>query len=235
VIRAVVFDFDGVIADSEPFHFRAFRDGLAGQGLTLLENDYYARYLGFSDADAFAAMAEDRGVQWDPEFIAKLVAEKAVRLEELERGHSVLFPGAKAAIQDLARACPLAIASGALGAEIRRVLVREELAQHFKVIVAADDTNSSKPSPEPYRLAVQELSQVMGQGLSPEECVAIEDSSWGLQSAKAAGLFAVGVAHTYPAERLSMADAVLSSLEVLTWEHLCSLVKPEPFSGPLRA
>ena len=97
--------------------------------------------------------------------------------------------------------------------------------------MAADDTAVSKPSPEPYRLAVQQLSAAIGQTLRPEECVAVEDSSWGLQSAKAAGLFAVGITHTYPAERLSLADAVLANLDLLTWERLCSLVQPGPFSG----
>ena len=181
MIRAVVFDFDGVIADSEPLHFRAFRDGLAEKGLILSEHEYYAQYLGFSDAEAFAAMAADRGVEWSAEFVAELVAAKAVRLEALERDHSVLFPGARRAILGLAQACPLAIASGALGAEIRRVLTKEQLDKHFATIVAADDTSASKPSPEPYRLAVEQLSAVIGQTLRPEECVAVEDSTWGLE------------------------------------------------------
>jgi beta-phosphoglucomutase len=234
VIRAVVFDFDGVIADSEPLHFRAFRDGLTDQGLTLSEHEYYARYLGFSDADAFAAIGADRGCGWTPEFVATLVAGKARRLEELERDHSVLFPGARTAIEQLARACPLAIASGALGAEIKRVLVREDLARHFSVIVGADDTRESKPSPEPYRLAIQQLTAATGQVVRPEECVAVEDSSWGLQSAKAAGLFAVGITHTYPAEKLPMADAILSGLDLLTWERLCTLVQDRQISWPFR-
>jgi beta-phosphoglucomutase len=228
VIRAVVFDFDGVIADSEPLHFRAFRDGLTDHGLTLSEPEYYARYLGFSDADAFAAIGADRGREWGPEFVAALVAQKALRMEELERDQSVLFPGARTAIERLARACPLAIASGALGAEIRRVLAREDLARHFSVIVGADDTRESKPSPEPYRLAVQQLSEAAGQVVRAADCVAIEDSSWGLESAKAAGLFAVGVTHTYPAEKLPMADAILSDLHLLTWERLCTLVQERP-------
>jgi beta-phosphoglucomutase-like phosphatase (HAD superfamily) len=235
VIRAIVFDFDGVIADSEPLHFRAFRDGLTEHGLTLSEHEYYARYLGFSDADAFAAIGADQGRAWAPEFVATLVARKAVRLEELERDHSVLFPGAKTAIERLALACPLAIASGALGPEITRILAKEDLAQHFSAIVGADDTRESKPSPEPYRLAIQRLSAATGRAVRPEDCVAIEDSSWGLQSAKAAGLFAVGITHTYPAEKLALADAVLAHLDLLTWEGLCTLVQTRQISRPFGA
>ena len=59
-LRAIVLDFDGVIANSEPLHFQAFRDVLAGEGVTLTEGDYYARYLGFDDVAAFQAMAVSR-------------------------------------------------------------------------------------------------------------------------------------------------------------------------------
>ena len=64
MLRAIVFDFDGVIANSEPLHFRAFRDVLADQGVDLAEHDYYTRYLGFDDLGAFRAIATDRGRTW---------------------------------------------------------------------------------------------------------------------------------------------------------------------------
>jgi HAD superfamily hydrolase (TIGR01509 family) len=220
MIRAIVFDFDGVIANSEPLHFQGFRDVLHELGLALSERDYYQRYLGFDDAGAFAAIASDRRQSWPAERIRELVARKAIRLEELEREISVLFPGARDAIQRLAAACPLAIASGALRAEILRVLEREQLFPFFRTIIGAEDARAGKPAPDPYLRAVEGLSDVVGVSLMPHECVAIEDSRWGLESAAAAGLRTVAVAHTYEADELGQADLVVAHLSQVTWELL---------------
>ncbi len=220
--RAVVFDFDGVIANSEPLHFLGFRDVLAGEGIELSESDYYARYLGYDDAGAFFAVAADRGVSLPSKLVVELIRRKAARLEELEREHSVLFPGAAEVIRRLAACCPLAIASGAIRPEIERVLEREGLAAHFRTIVAAGETPVSKPAPDPYARAVMLLSSALGSTLEPRECVAIEDSRWGLESARAAGLRTIAVAHTYPPEALD-ADAVVEDLSALTWEFVRSV------------
>jgi beta-phosphoglucomutase-like phosphatase (HAD superfamily) len=172
IVRAVVFDFDGVIANSEPLHFLGFRDVLAERGIDLTESEYYARYLGFDDAGAFVA--------------------------------------------------PLAIASGAIRPEIERVLARESLAAFFPVIVAAGDTPASKPAPDPYARAVALLSAAAGVEIPPGDCVAIEDSRWGLDSARAAGLRTVAVTHTYSAESLR-ADAIVDDLASLDWDLLCRI------------
>lgn len=224
MIRAVVFDFDGVIANSEPLHFRAFRDVLASEGITLTEAEYYARYLGYNDERAFREIGVERGHRWDDRAIANLIARKAVVTEELEQHGSILFPGAREAIEHLARLCPLAIASGALRSEIDRTLERERLRIHFAVIVSADDGGASKPAPDPYLRAVERLSTATRPGaLRPSDCVAVEDSPWGLESARAAGLLTVGVAHTYTREALAQANAVVDTLDTLTWEMLCRL------------
>jgi HAD superfamily hydrolase (TIGR01509 family) len=223
-LRGIVFDFDGVIANSEPLHFRGFHEVLADEGLALTESDYYARYLGFDDAGAFEAMGLDRGVRWPQGHIGRLVERKAVRLEALEREQSVLFPGAAAAIERLASTGPLAIASGALKAEITRILLRENLARHFTVVVGAEDTPASKPAPDPYLRAVALLDATAHSGSNPAEYVAIEDSQWGLESARAAGLRTVAVTHTYPADRL-VADFTVSSLDALSWALLESVIQ----------
>ena len=224
MLRAIVFDFDGVIANSEPLHYRAFRDVLDESGITLSEQDYYARYLGFDDVGVFKAVALDRGVDWGDKRIAGLVKSKAHEMERLEANASILFPGAQAAIHRAAALVPLAIASGALGAEIRRVLDREKLTSYFKAIVAAEDTAVSKPAAEPYLRALALLATVCGP-LEPADSVAIEDSPWGLQSARAAGLHTVAVAHTYDPAALD-ADIVISSLDELDagmMQRLCAV------------
>jgi HAD superfamily hydrolase (TIGR01509 family) len=220
-LKAIVFDFDGVIANSEPLHYRGYRDTLEPEGVDLSEADYYTRYLGYDDVGAFEAIAVDHGLTWTAEKVATLVAKKATRLEELEEEGSLLCPGAAEAVARLAQAYPLAIASGALGDEIRRVLERERMASYFKAIVSAEDTPASKPAPDPYLRAVEQLSAATGRTLAPSECVAIEDSIWGLMSASAAGLRTIAVTHTYGATDLARAaDDVVPHLDVLTLEYL---------------
>jgi beta-phosphoglucomutase len=224
-LKAVVFDFDGVIANSEPLHFRAFRDVLADEGITLGESEYYERYLGYNDERAFHEIGIERGRRWDARSIADLTARKAVVTAELERDGTELFPGAREVIEHLAPLCPLAIASGALRAEIQRTLDRERLAGHFSVIVSADDGGASKPAPDPYLRAVERLSKSLRASppLAAADCAAVEDSPWGLDSARAAGLKTVAITHTYPAAALATADLIVDRLEALTWAALCTL------------
>jgi HAD superfamily hydrolase (TIGR01509 family) len=224
VLRAIVFDFDGVLANSEPLHFRGYRDVLSGEGVVLTEADYYARYLGYDDVGAFERIGVDRGVAWTAAQIDAMVARKAVRLEELERDVSVLFPGAADAVRRAAAAMPIAIASGARGAEIRRVLERERLSACFTAIVAAEDTPISKPAPDPYLRALTLLAPSFNGQLSAADCVAIEDSRWGLESARVAGMRTVAVTNTYPAADLAgSADLVIPSLESLELRTLADL------------
>ena len=214
-LRAVVFDFDGVIANSEPLHFRALHDVLASTGVSLSERDYYARYLGFDDVAAFQAIGADSGA-FGPEQVASLVSRKAVRFEELEADARCCFPAPPTPSAASPRRCRLRIASGARRDEILRVLEAAGLTDLFAAIVAAEDASPSKPDPAPYLLAVRLLGAVAGGGaLRPAECVAIEDSHWGIESARQAGLRTIAVTHTYKAAELGAADLVLDSLEAL--------------------
>jgi len=209
-LRAIVFDFDGVIADSEPLHFRAFQGVLAEEGVDLTERAYYDRYLGFDDRGVFATVGFERGRSWSADDVNGLVARKAVRLEAIERDVSAM---------------PIAIASGALGPEIRRILDHADLTRYFSAIVAAEDTPASKPAPDPYRKAVGLLAATMNDAsLRASECVAIEDSRWGLESARAAGLRTVGVTSSYAAAELALADLIIPSLVDLNLEELHRLL-----------
>jgi len=225
-LAAIIFDFDGVIANSEPLHFGAFRDEVAARGIALTETAYYTRYLGFDDAGAFRAIATDHAQQWSDREIAAMVASKAQRIDALEAHMSVLFPGAAAAIRRAAATVPIGIASGALTAEIVRTLTREQMVQYFTVIVGADQTAASKPAPDPYLRAVERMSLAIHSSLQPSDCVAIEDSHWGLESARRAGLRTIGVAHTYDAESLTGADFVIQRIEDLDLDRISTLLTP---------
>jgi HAD superfamily hydrolase (TIGR01509 family) len=229
LFSAVLFDFDGVLANSEPLHFRALREVLAEEGMALTEAEYYARYLGYNDVGALQAIFTDRGTPWTGTRVADLVDRKAVRMEELERHQSVLFPGAAEAVRRLAAATLLGIVSGALRAEIQRVLDQERLADSIAFVVASEDTPASKPAPDPYLRALGLLKAMRGVAPDPQRCVAIEDSVWGLQSARAAGLRTVAITHTYPSRVLeAAADAVIGGLDLLTVEFLSKIAQGPP-------
>ena len=223
MLRAIVFDFDGVIANSEPLHFAAFRDVLAEDGMELTRQHYYESYLGYDDVHFFQTIAADRGKTWDAAAVASLVRRKAIHFEQLERRGSTLFPGAASAIREAAKAMPIAIASGARGDEIRRVLDRENLMSCFHAVVSAEDTSASKPAPDPYLRALALLASAFGGTLDARECVAIEDSRRGIDSARAAGMWTVGVAQTYPPDELGAADLVIASMADLDLRALGSL------------
>jgi beta-phosphoglucomutase len=212
MISAIVFDFDGVLADSEILHLRAYQEVLAPIGLTISRDDYFARYLGFDDDGVFRAVAKDQGVAIADGDVEALIARKAQVFKDLEGTAEILFPGAVACVRRLQAEFPLGIASGALRHEIQSVLDRSGLAESFAFIVASGDTPASKPSPDPY------LRAAALHGHPPAACIAIEDSRWGIASAKAAGLACIGITQTYQASELAAADAVIGSLDDFTAE-----------------
>ena len=219
-LQAIIFDFDGVIADSEPLHFRAFQQALAEDGLELSPEEYYGRYLGYDDVGMFQAFGEDRGLSMETARVTQLVTRKGARLQTMLNAGSVLFPGALDFVRTAARAVPIAIASGALRHEIDEIIAAAGVSALFGAIVASGDTPESKPSPAPYRLAFERLCDVSGIALDPRRCVAVEDSRWGLESARGAGLRCVGVTNSYPADQLVGAELVVSGLQTLTLDAL---------------
>ena len=222
-MRAVVFDFDGVLVDSEPLHFRALRDSLRPEGIELTEQEYQDVYLAYDDREAVRLALERAGGRPDLARVAAVATRKAAlferRLPEID-----FFPGARELVVELAREVPLAIASGALRGEIEAVLEAAGLRDCFGAVVGADDVAHTKPHPEPYLAAVRRLAE-RSAGLEPARCLALEDSPPGLLSARAAGLFTLGVAHTYPAAKLGgVAHAVVASLAGLRPDDLRGLL-----------
>jgi beta-phosphoglucomutase len=215
-VQAIVFDFDGVLADSEMLHLRVYRELLEPSGVSISTEDYFARYLGSDDEGVFQQVAIDYKLLLGDEEIELLIAEKARRFEALVAAGGVMYPTTAACVRRLAAVWPLGIASGALRGEIELMLNGARLADAFKFIVAAGDTDHGKPAPDPY-LRAAELH-----GVPPGACVAIEDSHAGLESARSAGMRTIGIANTYPRDTLT-ADAVIGSLDELTAEFIRGL------------
>ena len=221
-LSGVIFDFDGVIADTEGLHLRAYQDTLADTPLSVEREAYYARYLGYDDVGVFTRLAHDQGQPLADSELTRLIAEKGRRFDALLDTTQPLFPGAADCIRRLAKVTTLAIASGALHEEIERILNDAGIREHFAAIVAADDVVRSKPAPDTYQQAVRLLTDSAPPTWS--SYVAIEDSQWGLEAARAAGLKSIAITNSYPAAVLTAADLVvdhLSDVDRDVLEQLC--------------
>jgi beta-phosphoglucomutase len=223
-LQAIVFDFDGVIADSEMLHLRAYQHVLADEGIAISNQEYFDHYLGYDDVGVFKALAKEKGLALDDSRMRRLIERKGERYESLAAAGEMLFPGAADFIRTAAATLPIAIASGALTHEIEEVLERAGLRPLFPIIVGADQTARSKPDPEPYQTAFARLRELSGRDLQPWRSVAIEDSKWGLVSARGADLRCVAVTNTYPADELRAdAELVVAGLHALSLEALDDL------------
>jgi HAD superfamily hydrolase (TIGR01509 family) len=223
-MRAVLFDFDGVLVDSEPLHFRALRDCLAGEGIALTEDEYNRTYIGYDDWTALRiALERHTGEATTPARVHQLVERKAA-IDDALLPEVPFYPGARDLVRALAAEVPLAIASGALHDEIERTLVAGGLADAFTAIVGADDVRRTKPHPEPYLAAMRAVA-ARAPGISPPQCLVIEDSTTGVTAGRAAGMRVLAVAHTSPAERLRAAHHVAPALAGLRPDDLRALFR----------
>ena len=212
-LRAAVFDFDGVIVDSEPLHFRSLRDALATESVLITQAEYWDHLLAYDDRNSIRVAFERRGERPDADRLARVERVKVERFAELIP-EIPLFPGAREVIGALAAELPLAIASGARHEEIEVILAGIGLRDSFLAVVGAQDVSRSKPDPAPYLEAARRLESRVA-GLVPGECVAFEDSVPGVMSALGAGMKVIGVAHSYPAAKLRSAHRVVDSLAAL--------------------
>ena len=209
-MTAVVFDFDGVLADTEPLHLRAFQETFAARGWSLDPGSYVERYLGYDDAGLVEVFARDRGLALDADDVGALLDAKSRAYRRLIESGAVLCPGAARCVARLATRHPLAIASGALRAEITDILEGAGLLAPFRAVVGVDDVARSKPAPDCYLRAAELL------GVPPHDCVAVEDSRRGLEAARSAGMRTIAVTTTSPAADLAAADRILTDLTALT-------------------
>ena len=212
-LRAAVFDFDGVIVDSEPIHFRSLREALLSEQILITHEEYWDHLLAHDDKSSIRLAFERHGERPDAERLARVERVKVERFAELIPEVPV-FPGAREVIGALAAELPLAIASGARHEEIEAILAGIGLRNAFAAVVGAEDAARTKPDPAPYLEAARRLEGRVP-GLLPGECVAFEDSVPGVMSALGAGMKVVAVAHSYPAAKLRSAHRVLDSLAAL--------------------
>ena len=216
--EAILFDFDGVLVDSEPLIFKLTEKMAAKEGWKLTEEEYYRDYLALDDRGIVERLYRSHGREVDAARRDALVAWKAREYEELIRDGLPPLAGAVEFVRKAAAKYPLAIASGSLRSEIERLLRCLGLREAFRAIVSADDCEQSKPAPEVYLKALGRLAELevfVGAPLEAGQCLAIEDAPLGIVAAHAAGMKCLALAHSRPVKELCHADwAIRSFAEV---------------------
>jgi HAD superfamily hydrolase (TIGR01509 family) len=213
MLAAVIFDFDGIIVDTEPLHYKAFQQLLVPLGLGYSWEEYLRRYIGFDDRDAFREAFREGGRPLADGELLRLISEKADAFQHIIGAGVEPYPGVVELIRSLQGVLPLALCSGALPSDIKPILAQLGIAAAFDTIVTAADVAASKPDPASYLLAVERLRSVFpGRELSHADCLAIEDTPAGIASATGAGLKVLAVTNSYPEEKLGSAFRVVASL-----------------------
>ena len=221
MIQAILFDFNGVIADDEMPHFLCFQQALAEARLTLTQEDYYGRYLGMDERTCTRLLLEHRDGICDEAEVSRLADRKAQLFHARTVRHTPpLFPGVVEFVSAAQERYRLAIASGGRRAQIETALAGTPIQTAFEVIVSAEDCPIGKPDPAIYLMTRERLNHLRPShdGLAPAQCLVVEDSVAGIRSAKAAGMRVIGVATTYPLDKLQEADFALGTLQGITPE-----------------
>jgi beta-phosphoglucomutase len=211
---AVLFDFDGVIVNSEPLHFDAFRQTLASEHIDLTEEEYYNDLIGFDDRGAFRHVFQKHGRELDAKTFLRVMTTKSdAMMEVLQQRRYEALPGVEELVRGLWPNYPLAICSGALREEIEAMLEGVRLRDCFPTIVAAEDVTIGKPDPEGYLLAMKLLNERTGKNLEPKDCLIVEDAPSVIRSVRSVGFQVLAVATSYPPEQLADANYVVRQLD----------------------
>jgi HAD superfamily hydrolase (TIGR01509 family) len=223
MLKAILFDFNGVIADDEPIHLKMFQKVLDEEGISLPGAEYYRTYIGMDDRDCFESILLSHGREAGPQKILELVAKKARHYEAYIRDHVAFFPGVLSFIRKAAAKYPLVVVSGALRHEIEFILQQGGIRQAFRAVISAEEVSHGKPNPEGYLRALEEINRSLSQAerISAPECLVIEDTLAGIEAAHRAGMKCLAVSNSYSIPELfPHADLVAGTLEDLPLEKL---------------
>jgi HAD superfamily hydrolase (TIGR01509 family) len=213
MIRAVIFDLDGTLADTEPLHFAAFAEVLATEGIELTRVEYFTRLIGYNDHDCFEAVLAENHRPAGEDKIRTLVERKARVYQHMIENRDVLYPGAADFVRRCAERFPLLVVTGTLRAEAEMILGRAGLRALFLDVIAAEDVEHGKPEPDGFVLALGRLGFLLRQRppIDPSECLVVEDTHAGVESARRAGMRVLALMHSAPEDELSGADVIRAS------------------------
>jgi HAD superfamily hydrolase (TIGR01509 family) len=201
--KAILWDNDGVLVNTEPLYFEANRSVLAEHGITLTPETFEEISLRMGSSVLELARVNDRG---DAE-IEALRAQRNTRYTELIEERAELFPGAKQVLQALAGRVRMAIVTSSNRDHFDLIHAKLGILHFFEFVLTGQDFTRYKPHPEPYLMAAERM------GLQPAECLVVEDSARGLASAVAAGIPCAVIPHSLSTDSdFSTASAVLDHI-----------------------
>ena len=195
---AVIFDMDGVIVDSEPYHDQSFLDVWKEMGYGDCHGMHFPDFYGRSDRVLWETFIEKHH---PPQPIEELLGLREERLVQMLRDKQPIFDGIPTLVRRLAKHLPLAIASGSVHRIINEVLAMRDLRRYFCCTASSEDVANSKPQPDVFLLAAERLN------VKPASCCVIEDTVAGVIAGKAAGMTVMGITNTFKSEALGQAGA----------------------------
>lgn len=208
-MKIIIFDFDGVILDSENSHFIAFNEGLKNLNINISEDEYYSKYISLDDRGVITNVVNDKNISVTNEEIDMIIKNKNDYFESRLIDNSKLFPGVEELIIQLSKNFVLSIGSGANRSEIIKTLKNNNIYDYFEIIVSSDEVNNPKPNPETYNRVLDNINT----DFNINEIIVIEDSPGGIEAAKSAGLKCIAITNTFDNKELGKADIIVSNYE----------------------
>jgi len=208
-MKIIIFDFDGVILDSENSHFIAFNEGLKNLNINISEDEYYSKYISLDDRGVITNVVNDKNISVTNEEIDMIIKNKNDYFESRLIDNSKLFPGVEELIIQLSKNFVLSIGSGANRSEIIKTLKNNNIYDYFEIIVSANEVNNPKPNPETYNRVLDNINT----DFNINEIIVIEDSPGGIEAAKSAGLKCIAITNTVDNKQLRKADIIVSNYE----------------------
>ena len=225
MLKAVIFDFDGVITDSEILHFRTFNMITSKFGFEIDKKSYYKDFLGLTDNDVFTMLKQQKLLNNEAPSVEEMIRQKNLLFERLAKEDGCIIAGVRDFLNLLKQKnIPLAICSGALLTEIMLILEDAKLTDMFETIVSADQVRKGKPAPDGFLMALERLNTKRNPAIKANECVVIEDAHWGLRAAIAAGMHRVAVTNSYDYDQLApLAEMTVKNLADIKFDGLQKL------------